>query len=100
MQVSEQAMSVEVRIATRLMKVDAEGFTDSMTHVVNDEDKPLCGTKAKVNLIDGSFRLGELAWRDEITGGEDDQCFACHQCLKSADARIRKGWEPSVESCV
>lgn len=94
MNISEQARNVEVRIATRMIRQDAEGFIDSMTHIVDYHDKPLCGVKAKINLIDDPFPLGQIAQRDEITAGEDDRSFACHRCLGAADSRIRKGWKP------
>ncbi|MHA2279559.1 MAG: hypothetical protein ACXAC5_01520 [Promethearchaeota archaeon] len=96
----EQMKQVKVNTGGTIIDQTGEDgeFIDSMHHVLDDDGNPLCRTNAKIYPAEGSDTIGQLEWRDSITGGEDNKNYACRNCCRIARSRFRKGWKPDLKN--
>ncbi len=71
-----------------------ECFIDSITHILDDEGKPLCGTQASLcDPVEGAVFFGET--EAESPPG-DEMSYTCLNCTRVARSKFQKGWLPKT----
>ena len=83
-----------VATAGHVIGKDGDDFVHTMIHILDDDNRPLCGWTDDRPEIPGIAPLGFLAATDDYCRqfASDEFIGLCHRCRDSALSRINKGW--------